>query len=82
MKNIFKIMLTISLVVVAIYNVYITQQKVEKSDLVLANIEALAGYESGKNYGPADEVRCAGGQHKKICLCKPGYPECTETDCY
>ena len=49
MKNIFKIMLTIALVVVAIYNVYITQQKVEKSDLVLANIEALAGYESGKN---------------------------------
>lgn len=83
MKNAFKIMLALALILVAGYNVYTSQQEVETSDLVVANIEALAGDgESGKNYGPGDEVKCAGGLHKKICLCKPGYPECTETDCY
>lgn len=83
MKNI-KIVLVAALIAVAAgYNVYASQVKTEKSDIVMANIEALASNESGaKNYGPADEVRCVGGRHKKICLCKPGYPECTETDCY
>lgn len=71
------------LIAVAGYNVYASQMKVELSDIVMANIEALSSDESGaKNYGPADVVRCVGGRHKKICLCKPGYPQCTETECY
>lgn len=82
MKNVLKVMLVLALVVLTGYNVYASQQEVEASDLVMANVEALASGESVKNYGPADEVKCVGGRHKKICLCKPGYLECTETDCY
>lgn len=82
-KNVFEFVLALSLILLMGYNVYASQQEVEISDLALANVEALAsGESSGKNYGPADEVKCAGGLHKKICLCKAGYPECTETDCY
>ena len=58
------------------------QQEVTVSDLALSNAEALATGEESSNYGPADQVKCAGGLHKKICLCKPGYPACTETKCY
>ncbi len=35
--------------VVAGYNVYSSQQEVEMSDLAMANVEALAGGESGTN---------------------------------
>ena len=58
------------------------QQEVTVSDLALSNAEALATGEESSNYGPADQVKCAGGLHKKICLCKLGYPACTETKCY
>lgn len=58
----------------------------ELSDVQLSNIEALSGDGEGSdesNYGPAKEVKCVNGkQHKKICMCEPGYPPCTETDCY
>lgn len=49
--------------------------------LPLSNAKALDTGEKSSN-GPADEVKCAGGLHKKNCSCKPGYPACTETKCY
>ena len=58
-----------------------SQQEVTVLDLALSNAKALDTGEKSSN-GPADEVKCAGGLHKKICLCKPGYPACTETKCY
>lgn len=81
-ENVFKIVLTLAFVLLAGYNVYSSTQEEKMPDLIIANIEALASGEVGENYGPADEVKCAGGLHKKICLCKAGYPACTETNCY
>ncbi|WP_288734769.1 NVEALA domain-containing protein [uncultured Phocaeicola sp.] len=52
------------------------------SDLQIANIEALAGRESGvSNTGPAEEKKCYGGGHKMVCRCINSQP-CTGTDCY
>lgn len=82
MRSNIKIVLVSAFIIVAGYNVYASNEKVEKSEIVMANVEALAGDESNINYGPADVVKCAGGLHRKICLCKPGYPQCTETECY
>ena len=82
MKKVFKPMLVLAFITLVSYNVYSSQQEVTVSDLALSNAEALATGEESSNYGPADQVICAGGLHKKICLCKPGYPACTETKCY
>lgn len=82
MKKVFKPMLVLAFITLVSYNVYSSQQEVTVSDLALSNAEALATVEESSNYGPADQVKCAGGLHKKICLCKPGYPACTETKCY
>ena len=45
-KTIFKTLLAVAFTMVAGYSVYASQQKVEMSDLAMANIEALA---SGEN---------------------------------
>lgn len=82
MKKVFKPMLVLAFIILVSYNVYSSQQEVTVSDLALSNAEALATGEESSNYGPADQVKCAGGLHKKNCLCKPGYPACTETKCY
>ena len=84
MKKNLKVTLIVSAITTLVgYNVYASKKDIKKYDMTMANIEALASDESSaKNYGPADEVKCVGGLHKKICLCKAGYPECTETDCY
>lgn len=82
MKKVFKPMLVLAFITLVSYNVYSSQQEVTVSDLALSNAEALATGEESSNYGPGDQVKCAGGLHKKICLCKPGYPACTETKCY
>ena len=82
MKKVFKPMLVLAFITLVSYNVYSSQQEVTVSDLALSNAEALATGEESSNYSPADEVKCAGGLHKKICLRKPGYPACTETKCY
>lgn len=81
-KNVFKVALTSALILVAGYGMYISNQEVEMSDLEMANVEALAQKEYSKNYGPGKEVKCASDLHKKICMCEPNYPECTESDCY
>ena len=81
MKKVFKPMLVLAFITLVSYNVYSSQQEVTVSDLALSNAKALDTGEKSSN-GPADEVKCAGGLHKKICLCKPGYPACTETKCY
>ena len=55
----------------------------ETSDLVVASIEAVAQSESANNYGPSYDKPCAQeGYTKKLCRCLPGYPVCTETDCF
>ena len=82
MKKVFKPMLVLAFITLVSYNVYSSQQEVTVSDLALSNAEALDTGEESSNYGPADQVKCVGGLHKKICLCKPGYPACTETKCY
>lgn len=81
MKKVFKPMLVLAFITLVSYNVYSSQQEVTVLDLALSNAKALDTGEKSSN-GPADEVKCAGGLHKKICLCKPGYPACTETKCY
>ena len=81
-KNVFKVALTSALILLAGYGMYISNQEVEMSDLEMANVEALAQKEYSKNYGPADVKKCASGLHKKICLCHPNYPECTESGCF
>lgn len=54
----------------------------ENTDLTMASIEALTREEDGKNYGPVDLIECKYGGHRKICLCEPDFPECTETSCF
>ena len=81
MKKVFKPMLVLAFITLVSYNVYSSQQEVTVLDLALSNAKALDTGEKSSN-GPADEVKCAGGLHKKICLCKLGYPACTETKCY
>ena len=46
-KSILKIVFASAFALVASYSVYASQQKVEMSDLAIANVEALAGGESG-----------------------------------
>ena len=82
MKKVFKPMLVLAFITLVSYNVYSSPLWGTVADLALSNAEALATGEESSNYGPADQVKCAGGLHKKICLCKPGYPACTETKCY
>ena len=46
-KNILKIVFASAFALVAGYSVYVSQQKVELSDLAMANVEAIAQSESG-----------------------------------
>lgn len=58
-------------------------QNAKESELLMASIEAVAQSEPGKNFGPAKIEKCANKtQHMKLCMCQPGYPECTETPCF
>ena len=60
-----------------------TSNNDDYSEITLASINALTSGESGaSNYGPAKETKCIGKGHKKICMCEPNYPACTESDCY
>jgi hypothetical protein len=76
--------LTLAAIGTALCFSHSSNENSEYSDLAMAAVEANAATEpgSGVNYGPAREVKCTGKQHKKLCMCEPGYPECTETDCY
>lgn len=65
MKKVFKPMLVLAFITLVSYNVYSSQQEVTVSDLALSNAEALDTGEESSNYGPADQVKCAGGLHKK-----------------
>lgn len=47
MKNVFKLMLVVAFIALASYNMYSSQQKVDMSDLAVANVEALASGEDG-----------------------------------
>lgn len=52
------------------------------SELQLANIEALAGGESGaSNTGPREEKKCYGGGHKMVCR-SINSESCTDSNCY
>lgn len=55
---------------------------VEESDLLMANVEALANdNEDVKNTGPGDPYKCPDGKGRgKFCLSTNKHP-CTETDC-
>lgn len=66
MKKVFKPMLVLAFITLVSYNVYSSQQEVTVSDLALSNAEALATGEESSNYGPADQVKCAGGYTKKF----------------
>lgn len=48
MKQILKVSIALAIILTAGYNAYISQQEVGMSDLALANIEALAGSETGE----------------------------------
>ena len=63
-KNILKLVFTSSFALVADYSVYASQQEVEMSDLAIANVEALAGGESGTVKccpDPGDECKLSSG---------------------
>ena len=57
-------MLVLAFITLVSYNVYSSQQEVTVLDLALSNAKALDTGEKSSN-GPADEVKCAGGLHKK-----------------
>ena len=58
-KRILKIVFASAFVLVAGYSVYASQQNAEMSDLALANVEALAQYESdGDTYCPKPGYMC------------------------
>lgn len=62
----------------------VNNSNTELNDLVLANVEALAFYESGgKNTGPGEVVDCKGlgTGNKKVCLSTNTNP-CSETECF
>ncbi|MDE6143301.1 MAG: hypothetical protein K2F94_04415 [Muribaculaceae bacterium] len=82
-----KKIIAISMVALAIGGIAVAVQKRDapnqmESDLIMASIAAISRNEAAENAGPGKEVKCAGGLHKKICMCQPGYPGCTESDCY
>lgn len=63
-KSILKIVFASAFTLVASYSVYASQQKVEMSDLAIANVEALAGGESGTVKccpDPGDECKLSSG---------------------
>jgi len=63
-KSILKIVFASAFALVASYSVYASQQKVEMSDLAIANVEALAGGESGTVKccpDPGDECKLSSG---------------------
>ena len=59
-----KLVFASAFALVAGYSVYASQQKVEMSDLAMANVEALAGGESGTVKccpDPGDECKLSSG---------------------
>jgi len=63
-KKILKVVFASAFALVAGYSVYASQQKVEMSDLAMANVEALAGGESGTVKccpDPGDECKLSSG---------------------
>mgnify|MGYP000555018612 FL=1 len=63
-KKILKLVFASAFALVAGYSVYASQQKVEMSDLAMANVEALAGGESGTVKccpDPGDECKLSSG---------------------
>lgn len=63
-KSILKFVFASAFALVASYSVYASQQKVEMSDLAIANVEALAGGESGTVKccpDPGDECKLSSG---------------------
>ncbi|EDV01515.1 hypothetical protein BACCOP_01458 [Phocaeicola coprocola DSM 17136] len=63
-KKILKVVFASAFALVAGYSVYASQQEVEMSDLAMANVEALAGGESGTVKccpDPGDECKLSSG---------------------
>lgn len=84
MKKFLKYAFVAAFATVAGYGVYSSQKADTMSDLMLANVEALADSREGStgNTGPGEMVDCAGWftGTKKECMCR--YPEeCTPSPC-
>lgn len=81
-KNILKIVFASAFALVAGYSVYVSQQKVELSDLAMANVEALASGESTSNTGPGKTYDCPGlgTGDGKMCMSENSNP-CTQIPC-
>ena len=60
-KTIFKTLLAVAFTMVAGYSVYASQQKVEMSDLAMANVEALASDEGSVTCDPDKGDTCMVG---------------------
>lgn len=78
MKNkIVGFLVTVAIAVVAGYNVYVSQQDMELSDLTLANIEALT--QSGENGGESPDfiITCNQDKHVAPRQCWHIYKECS-----
>ena len=80
-KNFLKYGFAVAFALVAGYGVYASQQKVEMSDLAMANVEALASGESGgytKSSGQCPDPVW----YKRWVSCKSGgSEECSPSDC-
>ena len=87
----FKILLGVLFAIVivaaiAFFNIQLGAKKANFSDIFLSSITALAKDEGDEeNYGPVHFEECGGPLNftkKKICMCEPDHPACTETDCF
>lgn len=83
MKKYLKFAFVAAFAAIAGYGVYTSQKTDAMSDLMLANVEALAdNSESTGNTGPGEMVDCAGWftGTKKECMCRYSEP-CTPSPC-
>lgn len=75
MEKFLKMIFAVIIVAIAGFGVYTFQKTDIISDLALANVEALAGCESGSSYTGAREYQA---ENRCICL---NCPETSDTNC-
>ena len=82
-KNILKLVFASAFALVAGYSVYASRQKVEMSDLAMANVEALAQSESKLGYTKSTGQCPDPVWYKKWVSCSQGgsESECYPSDC-
>ena len=69
-KNVLKLMSAVALSMVAVYNVYSFRQEKAMTELELANVEALAGGETGDEF--TDATDCVAVWENYSCRGKDG----------